>query len=285
MPDRTGQHNCHIMVDLIFCDINEKCPVFSVKNWTTLVNEVILFFMNIADIIRLKVGRFSRGYVFTFADFVDRADSKEGLIKALNRLAASGEIAKLGKGKYYKPEQSPFGELPPNQYQVVKDLLERGRRIEGYITGLSIYNALGLTTQVSNTIQIGKNEVRSSMKRGKYSISFVKQKNTITRENTSLLQLLDVLRFIKKIPDSKIDLSCKVIQSLMSKLSAKELEVLVRLAFKYPPSTRALLGAILDSLGKVRLTVKLRKSLNPITIYKIPGVSGVFSSASEWSIK
>ena len=105
-------------------------------------------------------------------------ESKEGLIKALNRLAASGEIAKLAKGKYYKPEQSPFGELPPNQYQVVKDLLERDGRIEGYITGLSIYNTLGLTTQVSNTIQIGKNEVRSSMKRGKYSISFVKQKNT-----------------------------------------------------------------------------------------------------------
>lgn len=71
----------------------------------------------------------------------------------------------------------------------------------------------------------------------------------------------------------------------MSKLSEKELEVLVRLALKYPPSTRALLRTILDSLGKVRITQKLRKSLNPITIYKIPGVSGVFSSASEWSIK
>ena len=241
--------------------------------------------MNISDIIRSKVARFSKGYVFTFNDFVDMVESKEGLIKALNRLAASGEIAKLAKGKYYKPEQSPFGELPPNQYQVVKDLLERDGRVEGYLTGLSIYNTLGLTTQVSNTIQIGKNEVRSSMKRGKYSISFVKQKNTITRENIPLLQLLDVLRFIKKIPDSKTDRSCMVMQSLMSKLSEKELEVLVRLALKYPPSTRALLGVILDSLGKVKLTEKLRKSLNPISIYKIPGVSGVFSSASEWSIK
>ena len=241
--------------------------------------------MNISDIIRSRVDRFSRGYVFTFGDFVDMVESKEGLIKALNRLAASGEIAKLAKGKYYKPEQSPFGKLPPNQYQVVKDLLERDGRVEGYLTGLSMYSTLGLTTQVSNTIQIGKNEVRSSMKRGKYSISFVKQKNTITRENTPLLQLLDVLRFIKKIPDSKTDRSCKVMQSLMSKLSEKELEVLVRLALKYPPSTRALLGTILDSLGKVRLTEKLRKSLNPISIYKIPGVSGVFSSASEWRIK
>lgn len=241
--------------------------------------------MNISDIIRGKIGRFSRGYVFTFADFVDKVESKEGLVKALNRLAASGEIVKLSKGKYYKPEQSPFGELPPNQYQVVKDLLERDGRIEGYLTGLSIYNTLGLTTQVGNTIQIGKNEVRSSMKRGKYSISFARQKNIITRENIPILQLLDVLRFIKKIPDSKVDRSGIVIQSLISKLSEKELEVLVRLALKYPPSTRALLGVILDSLGKVRLTGKLRKSLNPITTYKIPGVSGVFSSSLDWGIK
>ncbi len=138
-------------------------------------------------------------------------------------------------------------------------MLERDGRIEGYITGLSIYNTLGLTTQVRNTIQIGMNEVRSSMKRGKYSVSFVKQKNKITREKIPLLQMLDVLRFIKKIPGSKIGPSCKVMQSLVSKLSEKELEVLVRLALKYPPSTRALLGTILDSLGKVRICFQIGK--------------------------
>ncbi len=241
--------------------------------------------MKISNIIGGKIDRLPKGYVFTYSDFLNKVKNKEALVKALNRLAASGKIVKLAKGKYYKPDQSPFGELSPNQYQVVKDLLERDGRIEGYLTGLSIYNTLGLTTQVSNTIQIGKNEVRSSMKRGKYSISFVKQKNTITRESIPILQLLDVLRFIKKIPDSKIDRSCKVVQSLVSKLSEKEEEVLVRLALKYPPSTRALLGTMLTDLGKVKLTEKLRKSLNPITTYKISGITEVFSSASEWSIK
>ena len=130
--------------------------------------------MKIADIIKCKVGRFPKGYVFTYADFANDVESKEELVKVLNRLAASGEIAKLAKGKYYKPEPSPFGELAPSQYQVVKDLLERNGKIEGYLTGLSVYNTLGLTTQVSSSIQIGKNEIRSSMKRGKYSISFVK---------------------------------------------------------------------------------------------------------------
>lgn len=47
------------------------------------------------------MSRFSKGHVFTFTDFIDNVESKEGLIKALNRLAASGEIVKLSKGKYY----------------------------------------------------------------------------------------------------------------------------------------------------------------------------------------
>ena len=91
--------------------------------------------------------------------------SKEALVKSLNRLAESGRIVKLAKGKYYKSELSPFGELPPEQYQVVKDQLDRDGKAVGYLTGLSIYNKLGLTTQIGSFIQIGRQEVRSPFKR------------------------------------------------------------------------------------------------------------------------
>ena len=102
-------------------------------------------------------------------------------------MVISGKIAKLSKGKYYKPETTPFGDLLPNQKQVVKDLLEEKGKINGYPTGYSIYNELVLTTQVSNTIQIGKNEIRPSFKRDRYTIDFIKQKNSITKVNVPLL--------------------------------------------------------------------------------------------------
>jgi hypothetical protein len=241
--------------------------------------------MKTTEFVRNNIDRFPKGYVFTYGDFIGQVESKEALAKALNRLAASGRIVKLAKGRYYKPVQSPFGELEPEQYQVVKDLLERSRKVIGYLTGLSIYNFLGLTTQVGSIIQIGRNEVRSSFKRGRYTISLVKQKNSITRENIPLLQLLDSLRFIKKIPDSSVQDSCGILQNLISDLSEKEQKTLVRLAMKYPPSTRALLGAMLCDLGRDDITEKLIKSLNPLTSYTIPGVSEVISSASRWSIK
>lgn len=155
----------------------------------------------------------------------------------------------------------------------------------GYLAGLSIYNSLGLTTQVAGTIQISRNEVRSSFERGRYTISFVKQKNSITRENIPLLQLLDGLRFIKKIPDFSVKNSCGILQNLVSDLPGREQKTIVRLAMKYQPSIRAVLGAMLCDLGRDEITEKLKESLNPLALYSIPGVSEALLSASKWSIK
>jgi hypothetical protein len=211
-------------------------------------------------------------------------NQKEAVIKALNRMAASGKIAKLSKGKYYKPENTPFGNLQPNQSQVVKDLLEENGKIIGYLTGYSIYNQLGLTTQVSNTIQIGKNQVRPLFNRERYTIAFVKQKNTITKENISLLQILDAIRYIKKIPDSNVETSCKRFLAIIKKLSESEANTMARLALKYSPATRALLGALMEQLQLGRTTEALLKSLNPITKYKLAGAANILSTTEKWNI-
>jgi hypothetical protein len=199
-------------------------------------------------------------------------------------MVASGKIAKLAKGKYYKPENTVFGNLPPNQSQVVKDLLEENGKTTGYLTGYSIYNQFGLTTQVSNTIQIGKNEVRPNLKRGFYMISFVKQKNTITKDNIPLFQILDSIRYIKKIPDSSIETSCKRLLAIIKTLSDKEISTMVRLSLKYPPATRALLGALLEQLQLGFVTEPLFKSLNPISKYKLTGVTKALSTTDKWNL-
>jgi len=240
--------------------------------------------MNVTDYIGSKIERLPKGYVFTYADFITEVNKKEAIIKALNRMVASGKIMKLAKGKYYKPETTPFVNLLPDQKQVVKDLLEENGKIIGYLTGYSIYNQLGLTTQVSSTIQIGRNQIRPNIKRERYTISFIKQKNIITKENIPLLQILDAIRYIKKIPDASIELSCKRFFSILIGLSVKDKSSLVRLALKYPPVTRALLGAMLEQLQQTDITRPLFKSLNPITKYKLIGVSKVLSTTEKWNL-
>lgn len=240
--------------------------------------------MKTTDYIIYKIDRLPKGYVFTYSDFVNEVNNKEAVIKSLNRMAASGKISKLSKGKFYKPENTVFGALQPNQYQVVKDLLEEDGKTIGYLTGYSIYNQLGLTTQVSNTIQIGKNEVRSKFKRERYTISFIKQKNTITKDNIPFLQVLDAARYIKKIPDTSIDAACIRLLNIVKELSDKDVSTLIRLAQKYPPATRALIGAILDEVEKQPLTNSLMKSLNPISKYNLKGADKVLSLTEKWNI-
>ncbi len=241
--------------------------------------------MTTTEQIKNTLARMPRGHIFTYTDFLDKAEKKEAIIKALNRMAASGKISKLSKGKFYKPEKTAFGVLQPEQSQVVKDLLEEKGKITGYLTGFSIYNKLGLTSQISNTIQIGKNEIRPKFTRGRYNISFIKQKNTITKENIPLLQILDSIRFIKLIPDSTNESAIKRFISVLGKIPEEKIKTLVKLARKYPPSTRALLGAMLEECGKDKSIELLRKTLNPITSYKLHGSENVLSKRERWNIK
>jgi hypothetical protein len=59
---------------------------------------------------------------------------------------------------------------------------------------------------------------------------------------------------------------------------------LVRLALKYPPSTRALLGALLDALKLDKATETLFKSLNSISKYKLTGVAKAISTTEKWNL-
>lgn len=240
--------------------------------------------MKASDYIANTVNRFPRGYVFTYDDFSKQVKSKEAIIKALNRMAISGKIEKLAKGKFYKPEETVFGKLEPPKQQIVKDLLEENGKIVGYLTGLSIYNEQGLTTQVSNTIQIGKNEIRPTFKRGRFTISFMKQKNTITKENIPLLQILDAVNQIKKIPDATLSESVSRIIEIVKSVNETEVSTLQRLALKYPPATRALLGAILELL-KIGEPEILKKSLNAISTYNFPNIETVLPTSKSWNIK
>ena len=242
--------------------------------------------MKINKFIKKTINRLPKGYVFTYDDFMEEVKKKEAIIKALNRMAAAGKITKLSKGKYYKAKDTVFGNLGPDQYQMVKDLLEdENAKPIGYLTGSSVFNQFGLTSQLSNTIQIGRNNPRPQLKRDRYTIKFVQQKNNITKDNIYLLQLLDSIRFIKKIPDASIPLAVKRLRQLINDLEQKDIATLVRLSLRYPPSSRALLGAILEDLGKYEHLHPIEKSLNPITQYDFAKADHVLDNTAKWNIK
>lgn len=236
--------------------------------------------MKVSEIVKSKVDRLQRGYIFTYSDLGLEVEKKEAVIKSLNRMVEAGMLRKISKGRYFKPEMSPFGELKPDQKQVVKDILDEN----GYLTGLSVFSDLGLTTQIGNTIQVGKNDWRPSLKRDRYTIKFLRQKNVISKENIPLLQVLDSIRLIKTIPDTDLkNVSLRLI-SIIRNLTSTEARSLIRLADKYPASTRALLGLYLEEAGKGELAQILQRSINPISRYKYPEIASAFPNSINWNI-
>jgi hypothetical protein len=142
-----------------------------------------------------------------------------------------------------------------------------------------------LSTQISNTLQIGVNKYRRAIKRGQYKISFVLQPNTINKNNIELLQILDVVRFINEIPATTPDEACARLQQIFRELSLEKQKRLVRLSLKYTNYVRALCGAILEQVGaEPELLDKLKKSLQAITSYKIPVSENVLPTKIKWNI-
>ena len=60
-----------------------------------------------------------------------------------------------------------------------------------------------------------------------------------------------------------------ILSGILQKLSNDNIQSIVRLAKKYPPATRALLGALVEDFATPKLLKQLKDGLNPITKYKI----------------
>lgn len=235
--------------------------------------------------VQKLIENFQPDYVFTYQDLNLPTEWSESVIKMLNRLVSEGVIAKISKGRFYKPKRSIFGTLQPKQEEIVKDLLEKDGEVIGYMTGYSVFNRLGLTTQVPNVIQIGSNVRKNKKQRGLFTISFVLQINPITKENIPLLQLLDAIRFIKEIPDTTIEQSCRRIIAIIRELNEKKTDKLLLLAEKYPPMVRAMLGAIIENIYDANKAKPLWNTLNPLTSYKIGIDERVLPEIKKWRIE
>ena len=112
----------------------------------------------------------------------------------------------------------------------------------------------------------------------------MRQKNKITRENIYLLQILDSIRFIKRIPDTDINQSCERLKGIIRDLSDEKKDYLVKLAMKYNPATRALAGAILELIKGEAYVEGLYKSLRGSTIFKLNISALALNNKNIWRI-
>lgn len=241
-----------------------------------------MLFMIIGKQIKRKIDSFPSGVVFTISDFGFDPSNDRALAKALSRMVNSGELCKVSKGKYYKPKETLLGRIKPPVSEIVKDFLEKDGKIIGYITGAQAFATMGLTSQISSAIMIGSGKYRRPLQRGEYKILFLKQDNQITKDNIEFLRILDAIKLIREIPAVSPDTACKAIISIIQSLPPQGSEELEKLSLSYTSYVRALLGAMLEYIG--RPTAIVRKSLNGVSSYKLPISESVLPNKSNWNI-
>lgn len=240
--------------------------------------------MKIAQKIETQVKTFALGEVFKYAQLNIKPKEFTTVAKALERLRKKGIIKKVSKGVFYRPENSVFGELKPDNQEILKPyLFKKGKRV-GYITGMALYNNMNLTTQVPSTIQIASFNKRIYVSIGSVKAKPVKSYVEITDENYELLQTLDALKDFSKISDLNKQSAINILISKIKELEPNQIKNIIKYALKYPPRTRAFLGAILEKIGKMKQLEILKNNLNPLTTYSY-NINDELSTAINWNIK
>lgn len=120
----------------------------------------------------------------------------------MNRLTKKKTIYLYMRSVYYKPSTGTFGVRGLNPDKIIlKKYLEENKSIKGYFSGATLYNALGLTTQipryksiVTNTCKIDNIYIDK-----KLCVKIKKSKIKINNDNYLYLQLLDLLTNKEKI--------------------------------------------------------------------------------------
>lgn len=232
-----------------------------------------------------QIQNMSENTAFGYKELDISARDYQSVAKVLERLQKKGVIKKLSKGRFYRPEMTPFGEIRPDEQQILKPYLYHNGKRVAYITGSSLYNKLGLTTQIAARIQIASRDKRIFINLGTVHASPVKSYVDVNDDNFQMLGLLDAMKDLKHIPDRDEKSVIAIFKNWIGGMDKEEREIFISYALQYPPRVRALLGALLTAMHKKRETKALRDSLNPITTFKMGVNDKLLSSASEWNIQ
>lgn len=235
--------------------------------------------MSAYKLIEQKINGLAQGAIVTLDEF-SGLGSRSAVVTALTRLTKRNILVRVRRGLYLKPKESRLGTLPPSREAVIAAITQKGTK--SYLAGVSAYNKLGLTTQVSNVFILKGGATNSEFKIGGTRIEIKAGKAPKFKKDIPLLMILDSMREIKQIPDTSIDESIQILKGKISELDKLQKLRLIELALEDKPMVRAILGVILEEMNP-EITNRLADSMNSLTTFKL-GVT-TLRFMKNWKIK
>ncbi len=225
------------------------------------------------------------GMTFKYQQLGIASNEYGAAAKAIERLIAKKIIKRIAVGVFYKPKKTLFGELKPGEEDRLRPYLFSGEKRIAYITGTALYNRMGLTTQIPGDIRVASKLKEIRIRIGNINVRRVKSYVDVADENYYLLEILDVLKDFKQIPDLDKKTAVKQMTAALASLKNKERLQIIQYGLDYPPRARAFLGALLENVPADMDLEQLAQSLNPLTVYDLGITPDILSAAGKWNIR
>ena len=239
--------------------------------------------MSIFSRVNEKIEKYPEGVLFSCDDFFEKNISRTAVLKSLERIEKTGKIKRVEKGFYYLPIKSIFGEIPISSNEYIKKFLYKDKEKIGYISGNNLYNRYGLTTQLSNLIEITTNTRKNKKYIGNICIKFIETKVPIKRESIKYLEILDILKNLNKISDGNITENYLKMKKNIEIFDLEDsLELLKFSEEYYPLFVSAILGSILEEKRFKKVQILKEKIAKKKTFFKL-GIK--LKNTIEWIIK
>ena len=187
--------------------------------------------------------------------------------KTLERMSKAGKLNKAAKGVYYLPKNSRFGPVPLSEEDII---LAFTKENTGTVVGYSLYNQLGLTTQIPKITKILSASLETQTKTIQ-NVAVFHSPLWFSREVEYMVHTLDVLQNLGQIQDLNqhaLISYCEIMaetydQSVFDEVITKQ---------KYSKSTIAFLQSILTFYNKEN---GLSKYLSSLSTYKFPRIENL----------
>lgn len=230
---------------------------------------------------RIVLVRVRRGgeRLWRLADFADH--SPAAVAQAFSRLAAAGELRRVGRGLYHRGRATVLGTSVPDPGLLLQ---EAAAGYPVFPAGLSAASVLGFSTQSPAVPEVST--VRASLKRGLLVGRIVVR----TRRPVAWMDLGEgdgaLLEFLRsRGAGSELDAHATIARVLLLLRERGRFQRLLSVAATEPPRVRALLGALGEELGVARRRLEaLRQTLNPLSRFDF-GPFRTLPTAPTWFAK
>lgn len=199
--------------------------------------------MKLSDNIKKLIAGKPERELFSINHLLKNKDDYQTVAKILSRMVSNGIIHRLEDkaGVYYRPKISKYGAIKPSMRDVLKFLLFDENKQKAYVSGHSIYNSYGFSTQIPSVVTIASNEIRRPYVIGGVYVKYVKAYSGINKGNVKLLQILDIVNGIQDIMDASVKNSYNRLVNIILELGDNEKKQLIKLGESYPPRAKDLL--------------------------------------------